>query len=490
MQVQRERLGPGAMYHRSLDRLFRSHADLIAVAEIEPQTLWTKATRHGAVPHGNDAELQWLATLPQRRLMHGVGYPVGGTICDQTQHVDEFRHWAQALSSPWVSEHLSVLDVKGAHGITPSGFLMPPLQTDAGVRLAAENIVRRREALGIPFAFETGVNYFPPRKDEIPDGEFFAAVAESADSGILLDLTNLWVNDRNRRARIGDVLKMLPLERVWEVHLAGIEYAHGFWLDAHSCAIDRELIAIASEIMGSLPNLGTIIFEIAPDRISRFGPTLLLQEMECLLSLWEMRATPSTVPQRAFHPQTVVVPLPGGDPKAWEARIAQQMLPSAERPLQDAGESNENEEKSFALYRWLMGSFREGTVAELLANTTRLLLLALGEERLRELFARYIATTSPIVYPTDEALCFRRFLQEHPIAIESLNDVLAFESALVESAANNASTQIEVTQDIEALLQEIAAGRLPVAVPECSPMTVEVSMAPIPSVRVIESTAA
>jgi uncharacterized protein (UPF0276 family) len=52
----------------------------------------------------------------------------------------------------------------------------------------------------------------------MPDGEFFAAIAEAADCGVLLDLTNLWVNDRNGRANIGDVLAKLPLQRVLEVH--------------------------------------------------------------------------------------------------------------------------------------------------------------------------------------------------------------------------------------------------------------------------------
>ena len=44
MAFQPPRLGPGAIYLRSLDGLFRSNSDLIKVAEIEPQTLWTKGT--------------------------------------------------------------------------------------------------------------------------------------------------------------------------------------------------------------------------------------------------------------------------------------------------------------------------------------------------------------------------------------------------------------------------------------------------------------
>src|SRR5882757_6960742 len=85
--------------------------------------------------------------LPQNFLTHGVGCPIGGTICDQEQQTPQFRVWTEALNAPWTSEHLSVFRVRGASGERPCGFLMPPLQTEAGVSLAATNITDRTAAL-------------------------------------------------------------------------------------------------------------------------------------------------------------------------------------------------------------------------------------------------------------------------------------------------------------------------------------------------------
>ena len=179
-------LGPGAIYFRALDGLFRSNGDLIQVAEVEPQALWTKPTAPGAGPRGSPVELRMLATLPQRMLTHGVGYPLGGTVCDQERHVEEFRRWTDELASPWTSEHLSVLDVRGGTGVRSCGFLMPPLQTEAEVELAARNIVRRAAALGRPLAFETGVNYFARRDFEMRGARFSPRSRGAADCGILL----------------------------------------------------------------------------------------------------------------------------------------------------------------------------------------------------------------------------------------------------------------------------------------------------------------
>ena len=473
MAFRTPRLGPGATYLRSLDGLFRAHADLITVAEIEPQALSTKGTGVGSLPRTGPVEMHRVAALPQRFLIHGVGYPVGGTICDQERHIGEFQRWTEVLSPPWTSEHLSILHVRGAHADQHCGFLMPPLQTDAQIELAARNIKRRAAATGLPFAFETGVNYFARRDCEMPDGEFFAAVAEAADCGILLDLTNLWVNDRNGRARIGDVLARLPLERVWEVHLAGMEFAHGHWLDAHSGAIDPELAGIAAEIIAALPNLGAVIFEVAPDRVSRFGPTAFLREMEKLHRLWA--AAPAAIK-------------PTPTPEAWEEFIADRMLPPDDRPAPAAArlQIRTEDARSFALYATLAGSFRSGAIAELLENTTRLLLIAIGEQALRDLLDRYISVTPPAAFPTDEALSFRQFMDSNSLPVPGLDEMLRFEAALIEAAANDDTIQVPFSRDIDAMLVDIAAGRLPGSSSERPPMILEIGVDPVPFIRILE----
>jgi len=403
---QPPRLGPGAIYLAALDRLFRSNADMVRVVEIEPQTLWTKGTAPGAEPHGNPFELQALTTLPQHTLTHGIGYPIGGTICDQERHVDEFRQWTEQLGSPWTSEHLSILHVAGADGPQPCGFLMPPAQTDAQVALAAENIRQRRAVIGRPIAFETGVNYFAPRPGEIHDGDFFAEVAESADCGILLDLNNLWVNAKNGRATIEDVLARLPLQRVWEVHLAGAEFAHGHWLDAHVGEIDPELAAIAADVVAALPSLGAIIFEIAADRVGQLGASGFLHAMETLHRLWDRtRSVPAATATNPTFISGVAVAEPA--PETWERLIADRMLPSSHRPFMRGDQLTKSDDDSFELYAKLAKEFRFGAIADLLRNSMRLLLIALGETAVRELLEDYTAIAPPSAFPSDEALNFR-----------------------------------------------------------------------------------
>jgi uncharacterized protein (UPF0276 family) len=472
--------------------LFRTNGDLIRVAEIEPQIFWTKPTSPGAQPRGSSLERRQIAALPQRIVTHGVGFPVGGTICDHEKHIAEFRAWNQELAPPWTSEHLSILALHGAAGVQPCGFLMPPLQTDSSVKLAAQNIRRRQAAVGLPFAFETGVNYFLRRDCEMPDGDFFTAIADEADCGILLDLTNLWSNQKNGRARLADVVARLPLERVWEVHLAGLELERGYWVDAHSGGIDPDLAAIAGDVISGLPNLGAIVFELAPDRVSGLDAASYLKQIETLHRLWEKARWPPANPRPIAFEAVSSKPwsdvTPDVTPEIWERVIAHRMLPASDRPAAPVGEIplTPADEERFSLYTYLAASFRTGAIADLLENTIRLLLLAIGKKEVCDLLDRYIAATSPVAFPTDEALQFRRYIDAHPLPVPGFEEMLKFEAALIEAAADGTIVRATFHKDIDVMLTELAAGNLPGPSSDRPATLLEIGVDPVPFVRIGE----
>jgi hypothetical protein len=365
---------------------------------------------------------------------------------------------------------------------------MPPVQADSSVRLATKNIVERTVALGLPFAFETGVNYFAPRDGEMPDGDFFAAIANEADCGILLDLANLWINQKNGRAKITDVVSKLPLERVWEVHLAGGEIERGFWVDAHSRGIDAELAGLAAEVVSDLPNLGAIIFELAADRVSTFGSRAYLQEMETVNRLWEK------VPQqRQVNADgacfTGVQTAPSGvTAETWEEILVRRMLPASYRAVDPTSPFafTATDEERFSLYVYLAGSFRTGAIAELLPNTVRLLLMTIGKRALSEYLDRYIAITPPASFPTDEALRFREFLEANPLLVSGLDEVLKFEAILIQAAADQTTIRATFTKNIDMVLTGLAAGQLPGPSSDIRPTLLEIGVEPMPFIRVVE----
>ncbi|MEA3009346.1 MAG: uncharacterized protein QOJ91_1038 [Sphingomonadales bacterium] len=441
-------LGPGAVHCEAIHSLFLAHPDLIRVAEIEPSSGWIKAPGPEGAIRSNALTLELVAGLPQAKLVHGIGWPIGGTVCPASAALDEQKRWSDTLDAPWTSEHLSFND--SAAG--PAGFLLPPAQSEAGIAVAAANIRARTAALGRPFAFETGVNYLPPRADEIPDGDYFAAVAEAADCLILLDLHNLWANARNGRGPIERVLAALPPERIVEIHLAGGMEKDGYWLDAHSGPVPPELIDLAGDFVQGLPNLGAILFEISPQFVDALGPADFLRQIESMNALWEQagRRPSSSGPGR-------VRPVAGTEaPAAYEAALVRAL----------GGPPEPGEPAAVALYRTLVASFRNGALADLLPYSLRLLARHLGEAGLEALLAAYRRSEPPPLFPADEALAFADWLRANGPRPAYLDDLLRLEGGIVRLVSEGRDGELRFRHDPSAIVGALAAGGVPKDLPE------------------------
>ena len=222
----------------------------------------------------------------------------------------------------------------------------------------ASGIRALRSAVPLPLALETGVNYLHRRPGELPDGEFVARTVEAADCGLLLDLHNVFTNARNGRQAVEDYLAQIPLERVWEMHLAGGVWHDNYWLDAHSGPIPDELFRIAEQLVSMLPNLRAIIFEIYPTFVPLVGLDAIRHEIHRLRSLWEGRRSVETKSTPAYWPQGAA-PSVALNSEAWERALGRLVTgQTAENDLQRELASD----PSIALVRGLIHEFRASMI--------------------------------------------------------------------------------------------------------------------------------
>jgi len=458
-------LGVGLVYWSALDPLFEAGPETVAVLELEPQSLWEKAGRSGVWQYrANEGLLQQVARFPQHKLVHGIGQPLGGTTPDPVEHLPLLRHAVDLLDPAWISEHLSFNRVEAADGVEEAGFLLPPRQSRAGVRLAADNIACLRSALGRPVAFETGVSYLEPRADELDDASFFRGVAELADCGILLDLHNLWCNELNGRARVADVLAGLPLDRVWEVHLAGGMPLSGYWLDAHSGAVPAPLIDLAADIMPSLRGLRALMFEISPEHLPTIGIDGVYRQLEELRGLWALKpphGTPRSVPSSPAQAR-----MHAGLSDLDEARCWEHALVDAIRGRSTAANAYGSvaADPGVGILRELVGSFRRASLVRALRYTMTSLLAGLGSEETQALLDAYVAEHDPDPYPAVEADQFAGFLKQRAHVLEQvpyLAETLEFEHGLLRATLYGVGTDVEWSADPTAVFEALDAGHLP-----------------------------
>jgi uncharacterized protein len=452
--------GVGLVYWPALAPLFESGE--AAILELEPQTLWRKtSTSAGFAYQLNEELFDQLAALPQPKLLHGVGQPVGGTVDDPTEYVPLLKRMASRLEPAWISEHLSFNRVTHNARVMECGFLLPPPQTAAAARVAARNIERYARALGYPVAFETGVNYLAPMAGELEDGRFFAEVAERADCGILLDLHNLLCNERNGRQRALDALEQMPLDRVWEVHLGGGESLDGVWLDAHCGAMPAELIDLAAAVMSRLPHAGALVFEILPEHLDRIGLDGVQRQLEQMRSLWNTRpGRRLCVPkvQRFDHAPSLS---DDREVNAWEVRLVNVLNDcSPEDPLAA--------DQGCAVLRRLIRDARSASLARGLRLTTTALLAGLGKSVVDRLLFDYFRSMPPEAFVAMECHGFARFLDgrnELFASVPHLREILEFERALLRATLLGTSSVVNWTVDPTQLIAALETGRLPQNLP-------------------------
>ncbi len=444
----------GIVYAPGMEPILRAIPDAFDVLEIEPQTLSPSLAGHPDAPTPSPKDLETVLSFPHPKVVHSVGLPFGNEAPPTQAEVTALRFAADAVDSPWVSDHLSFN--RGDEGF--AGFLLPLPQTPAAVSHAAERIMWIAEQVARPVLFETGANYLDPARDEMSDGAFFAAVAETANCGILLDLHNVWTNERNRRQAVEAVVAELPLDRVIEVHLAGGFFRSGFWIDAHSGLTSSDLLELARRVIPMFPNLSLVTFELGVDYLVAAGISATelgehLAQMRALLP--ERRPSPPH-----FHVDDVRTcqgeQVRGPELRSWRDHLS--LLVNG-RPVhvQDGPSLGE---RGVDLYRQLVAVGRSSTVVGAAPLTSRYLLMLGGPSRLESIVEEFRAATLPQALPLDELRAFEAWVNRSDLPDE-VRQILAFERALLETAVDGRPRTVSFSTDPVTLLGEVGAGRVP-----------------------------
>ncbi len=442
------KLGIGMIFAPGLRPFLERRPDALDVLEIEPQTLWLADHAFDGPFYEFTPGVDLFARLPGHKLVHSVGMPLGGTRAPVPAQCALIRDTAARLNSPWVSEHLSVAG-------TPhraAGFLLPPLQTPAGAAQAAANIRAFAAAVARPVAIETGVAYLARKDFEMDDGAFLAEVVRTADCGILLDLHNLYCNARNGRINLDRYLAQIPLDRVWEVHLAGGEEQAGVWLDSHSGPMPADLHAIAREVLGSLPNLGALNFELYDTFLERTDEAVLDGIVGDLRGLWAGVGRTVSDARPMMVPRTPQGTAPS--PADWEAALTQAVWKneSALHPYPE-------DARMLALYTYLARSFRGSILMRTLPRALRYLLLRDGEA-VQDVLTAFYSACDPGVYAPLEAQAFADWigpLDDDPL----LAALMAYDLAFVRIVRQGVAQVVHFPGNPRPVFEALADFRLP-----------------------------
>jgi hypothetical protein len=365
-------------------------------------------------------------------------------------------HEPQWVSAPLGFTHATASTADGRNFY--AGVTLPPLQCPATVLLAVRRIEQLRRLGGRPVAFHIVPNFLKPQAGEMPDGDFYAAVADAAGCGIDLDLHTLLRHERYGRAHLREVMARLPLQRVWQLRVG-----------AGTLAQVADLLA---EWLPALPQLSSLVLDATPARTMGAAGSAgasgalpdaaqLARQLHTLQRLWATRGTAAVARSRKPRPAADTLPYSEGPActvEGWEralACLANHRFPSREsRPpsglLIDPG---------LALHRQQNDAERSAVLALHLPLTWRVLGDALGPVAMQALLHEFWRLHGPEPLAQDEVRhftdCLQRALAKGRLPLPHLRQVLQLDTASLEESS--AETQIHF--DGEPLLALATLGR-------------------------------
>ncbi len=186
--------------------------------------------------------------------LHGVGLGLGSAAPLDETHLARLARLIERIEPALVSEHL-------CWGATPHAALhdlLPMPLTQASLDHLSARVAHMQDTLGRRVLIENVSTYVRFCDDEYTEAAFLAELARRTGCGVLLDVNNLYVNQRNHGEDALEAINALPREIVGELHLAGHRVTPAAVIDDHGARVAPEVWSLydaALHRFGAVPTL-------------------------------------------------------------------------------------------------------------------------------------------------------------------------------------------------------------------------------------------
>jgi len=191
--------------------------------------------------------------------VHGVGLSLGSTEPVDGVHLDWFAELVAAIDPLLVSEHVAWCRQDGVY----LNDLLPLPYTEEALDVLVRNIDRVQGRLKRAILMENPSTYLQFTHSTIAEGAFLAEMARRSGCSLLLDVNNLYVNERNHGVPARAVMAALDPVTVAEIHVAGHHVAElgdaMLLIDDHGTTVSEAVWDLYREATIRFPQARTLV---------------------------------------------------------------------------------------------------------------------------------------------------------------------------------------------------------------------------------------
>ncbi|NRA18883.1 MAG: DUF692 domain-containing protein [Oceanospirillaceae bacterium] len=148
---------------------------------------------------------------------HGIGLSLGSTDPLNKQHLRQLKSLIDNYQPALVSEHLSWSSFSGRY----FNDLLPVPLTSESLNVFCDRLNQVQDFLGRAVLVENPTVYLNFTQSHIDEWAFLNEIQRRCQSGLLLDLNNIYVNSINLGIDAEHYLQNINVDAVREIHLAG-----------------------------------------------------------------------------------------------------------------------------------------------------------------------------------------------------------------------------------------------------------------------------
>lgn len=193
-----------------------------------------------------DAKMRELDLLMENFTVipHAINLSLGTVEGLDMTYVHKLAALIQKIKPPYWSEHIAYTQ---AHGYD-IGHLAPVIYNEEFLKILQKNIAIVKEAIRFPFILENITYHIELPGKNIDDADFLNRICDLTGCGLLLDITNLFINSKNLTFDPFDFLDRLNPDHIVQLHYVGFEGDESQLIDTHARATQQEIYDLMAHV--------------------------------------------------------------------------------------------------------------------------------------------------------------------------------------------------------------------------------------------------
>jgi uncharacterized protein (UPF0276 family) len=264
----------GLAYNRYVPELLAEYPNIVEYVEVPYELL-----EHDPSVAGN------LGRMPV--VLHCATLSIGGSVVCPQETVDRITQWIVRSDTPWLGEHLAFVTAERdetdgyADAYAPGepyniGYTVSPPMNETSLGRVVRNLETYVRNFPVPVILENSPLYFSLPDSTMSQVEFLRRICESTNVGLLLDLAHFYITARTIGFEALEEVKQLPLERIVEVHISGVNEQEGAHWDNHAGRAPEEVFRLLEYVIAKAP-VRAVTLEY--NWSSAFPRSVLLEEL-------------------------------------------------------------------------------------------------------------------------------------------------------------------------------------------------------------------